>query len=137
MSTYESPIKSIKASQEAVFYKLSDLSQLQPVFENLKDERIKNVRIDSDSVYCDVDMFGEIGMRIVEREPSKTIKFESDKSPLKFNLWIQLVSVNEDDTRLKITLKAEIPFFMKAMLDDNIHKGLDLIATAITGINYN
>lgn len=137
MSTYESPVKSIKASQETVFSKLSDLSQLQPVFENLKDERIKNVRIDSDSVYCDVDMFGEIGMRIIEREPSKTIKFESDKSPLKFNLWIQLVGVSDNDTRLKITLKADIPFFMKAMLDDNIDKGLDLIATAITGINYN
>lgn len=137
MSTYESPVKSIKASQETVFSKLSDLSQLQPVFENLKDERIKNVRIDSDSVYCDVDMFGEIGMRIIEREPSKTIKFESDKSPLKFNLWIQLVGVSDNDTRLKITLKADIPFFMKAMLDDNINKGLDLIATAITGINYN
>lgn len=93
--------------------------------------------MDSDSVYCDVDMFGEIGMRIIEREPSKTIKFESDKSPLKFNLWIQLVGVNDNDTRLKITLKADIPFFMKAMLDDNINKGLDLIATAITGINYN
>lgn len=137
MSTYESPVKSIKASQETVFSKLSDLSQLQPVFENLKDERIKNVRMDSDSVYCDVDMFGEIGMRIIEREPSKTIKFESDKSPLKFNLWIQLVGVSDNDTRLKITLKADIPFFMKAMLDDNINKGLDLIATAITGIDYN
>lgn len=131
METYESPVKSISASQEEAFARLSDLSSLSGIFDRLQDDRIKNVRTDSDSVYCTVDPFGEIGLRIIEREPCKTIKFESDKSPLSFNMWIQLVGVNDEDTRMKMTLKADIPFFMKAMIGDNIKKGLDILASAL------
>ena len=106
METYESPVKSIAASQEEAFARLSDLSSLS-------------------------------GLRIIEREPCKTIKFESDKSPLSFNMWIQLVGVNDEDTRMKMTLKADIPFFMKAMIGDNIKKGLDILASALAAACQN
>lgn len=136
MGKYESPIKSIAAPAAAIFAKLSDMEQLRPVFDNVKDERIKGVRIDRDSIYCEVEQFGEIGMRIIETEPCKTIKFESDKSPLPFNAWIQLVEVSETDTRMKLTLKADIPIFLKPMLGNKVEQGLDLLANALASINY-
>ncbi len=135
MEKYESSIKSIAAKQETVFAKLSDLSKLKSVFENINDERVKDIRVQTDSIYCTMSPFGEIGMRIVDLEPSKTIKFESDKSPLAFNLWIQLVGV-EDTTRMKLTIKADIPIFIKGMIGDTIDMGIEMLAGMIASLEY-
>jgi len=75
MTTYESQIKSINASAEAIFNKLSDLEKLRPIVEQVHDDRIKDINITSDSIYCTIDPVGEIGVKMIETEAFKTIKF--------------------------------------------------------------
>ncbi|MBP6610320.1 MAG: SRPBCC family protein, partial [Paludibacter sp.] len=75
-----------------------------------------------------VDGFGKMGFRIIEREPFKTIKLESENAPVSINLWIQLKPVADDDTKMKLTLKAELPTMIKMMVGSKLQDGLNSIA---------
>jgi len=54
-----------------------------------------------------------------------------DGAPLDFNLWIQLKQVAPYDTRMKITVKAELNMMMKMLLKDKLQKGIDAMADQI------
>ena len=54
-----------------------------------------------------------------------------DGGPLDFNLWIQLKQVAPYDTRMKITVKAELNMMMKMLLKDKLQKGIDAMADQI------
>lgn len=132
MTTYESEIKTISSSEEMVFDILSDLNNLERLTQNpaLKD-KLKDIKYDTDSCSFTVEGFGTVGFRIVEREPNKTIKLESEHAPMHVNVWIQLKQVEENDTRMKLTLKADIPTMIKMMVDKKLKEGINAIAEAI------
>ena len=136
MTTYESQIKSINASAEAIFNKLSDLEKLRPIVEQVHDDRIKDINITSDSIYFRIDPVGEIGVKMIETEAFKTIKFASEKSPIEFNMWIQLVEKSENDTRMKLTIKADVPLMFKMMLNEPLSKGIDILAENLSKLPY-
>jgi hypothetical protein len=77
-----------------------------------------------------------LGLKLIEKEPFKTLKFESDKSPIGFNFWIQLVEKEPGDTKIRLTLKADIPFMIKMMLKDKLEQGIEMAAEALTKIEY-
>lgn len=142
MSDYQSSVKHIAAPAEKVFAKLSDLSKLQPVIDKYKERmpedkvKVKDITLNTDSVYVTVDPVGQVGLKIIETEPFKTIKFAADQSPVDFNFWIQLVEKDPGDTKLRLTLRADIPFFMKPMIGGKIEQGMEMIAEALTKIEY-
>lgn len=137
MTTYESEIKTISQPHELVFNTLSDLKNLQNVsntdLEGRKkaEEYLKDIEFDSDSLKFTVTGIGKVGFRIIEREPFKTIKLEAENSPISANGWIQLVSVSENETKMKLTIKAELPMMIKMMVDSKLKKGVNAIADAI------
>ena len=92
---------------------------------------LKDVEFDEDSCRFTVEGIGRIGFRIIEREPFKTIKLEAENSPVAVNGWIQLVQVSETDTRMKLTLKADIPTMIKVMVDSKLKKGINTIADTL------
>ncbi len=142
MSDYQSSVKHIAAPSERVFSKLTDLSQLQPVIDKYKEQmpqdkvKIKDITLNTDSVYINIDPVGQVGLKIIETEPFKTIKFAADRSPLDFNFWIQLVEKEPGDTKLRLTLRADIPFFMKPMIGGKLEQGIEMMAEALTKIEY-
>lgn len=142
MTTYQSSVKHIAAPAERVFNKLSNLRQLEPFVEKLKEQvpddkvRIKDVVVNDDSIYFCIEPMGTLGLKLIEKEPFKTLKFESDKSPIGFNFWIQLVEKEPGDTKIRLTLKADIPFMIKMMLKDKLEQGIEMAAEALTKIEY-
>jgi len=132
MTTYESDIKTISSSEEMVFGILSDLNNLEKLTENqLLHDKLKNIKFDTDSCSFEVEGIGTVGFRIIEREPCSTIKFESEHAPVHVNVWIQLKQSAENDTRMKLTLKADIPAMIKMMVDKKLKEGINAIAEAI------
>lgn len=137
MTTYESDIKTISSSEEVVFNQLSDLNNLKRLQEldlganSEYADKLKDMEFDADSVFFSVDGFGKVGMRIIEREPFKTIKFQSENVPMSANVWIQLKQVAENETKMKLTLKAEIPMMIKMMVDKKLKEGINTIADVI------
>lgn len=92
MTKFESSVKVIPYSQERVYEKLADLSNLQAIKDRLPEDKVKNMSFDTDTLSFNVDPVGQLTLRIIEREPSKCIKFETTNSPLPlicgFSLWL-------------------------------------------------
>lgn len=136
MATFESPVKTIAASQEAVYTKFSNLTNLAAIKDRIPQDKIKDFEFDNDSVCFSVSPIGTLGMRIIERDPMKTIKFQSEKSPIQFNLWIQLISTGPYETKVKLTLKAELSMFIKPMVSKPLQDALNKMADMMTMLPY-
>ena len=148
-STFESNIKQSPHKQESVFNTLSDLNNLQVIkdrFAQVKDqipedkrkemEKLKDLRFDSDSITINAPMVGDLKMRIIDRDFPKTIKFETENSPIPFNFWIQLLPTGEFSCKMKLTIKAELNMFIKGMVKKPLQEGIEKIADALAMIPY-
>lgn len=136
MTKFESSVKTISASQEAVYEKLSDLNNLEKFKDSIPEDKVKNLSFDSESLSIDVAPVGQITLKIVEKEPCKCIKFATTTSPLPFNLWIQLVPVDENECKMKLTIGLEINPFMKGMIQKPLQEGLEKMAETLALIRY-
>ena len=129
MTTYESDIKTISSNEEVVFNKLSDLNIIKELQNKSPEtDKIKDLTYDTDSCSFAVEGIGKIGFRIVEREPFKTIKLNSENAPVQLNVWVQLKKIDEDNTAMKLTLKADLPMMIKMMVDKKLKEGINKVA---------
>lgn len=136
MTSFESNIKTIPYSQDTVYSKLSDLSNLESVKDRIPQDKIKDFRFDTDSISFSISPVGNVCLRIIEREPSKLVKFETANSPVPFNMWIQLVALDGENCKMKITVKAELNPFIKGMVSKPLQEGLEKMADMISQIPY-
>ena len=123
MANFESSVKVIPYSQERVYAKLSDLSNLESVKDRLPEDKVQDLSFDSDILSFNVSPVGQITLQIVERDPCKCIKLATTNSPLPFNMWIQLVETAEEECKIKLTIGMDINPFMKAMVQKPLQDG--------------
>jgi len=136
MTDFTSDITPIPHSQERVFTVLSNLNNIGTFQKNLSSLHIKDLTFDTDSCRFTANGVGTIALRITEREPSKTIKFVSETSPVPFTCWIQLVESGPNITQLKLTLRADIPFLLKPMVSKPLENGIKKAAEALANLPY-
>ena len=136
MSKFESSIRQIDYPQQIVFQGLSNLDNLSKVQDRIPEDKAKDLSFDNDSVSINVPPVGKVTLRIVEREEPKTIKFETVESPLPFNFWIQLLPVAETSCKMKLTIKADLNPFIKAMVSSHLQDGIEKIADVLQMIKY-
>jgi uncharacterized membrane protein len=134
---YESKIESIPAPVAQIYPVLSNLSNLERVREMIPSDKVTELEISPDVVKMKVDGLAQkIAIRIVERIENDTIKFGLDNIPMEANFWIQLKEVAPTDTRVKLTVKADIPIFFRMMVEKKLQKGLDDAAKMLTQFPY-
>ena len=148
-----SSVKNISAPVERVYATLSNLENLRPLIERAQNdevlrekmrqagqgnalEQLRDIEITADSIAIPTPMFGTISMHIIEREEGKCIKFETPQAPVKAKLWIQTLPVSSDQSKMKLTIDADIPFILKAMVGSKLKDGVEKIADALAMINY-
>lgn len=136
MSKFESSVKQIPYSQEAVYRNISDLTNLERVRDRIPADKVQDFTFTRDSVSVNAPMVGQIAVQVVEREEPKCVKFGSQQSPVPFNVWIQVLPVDEQTSKMKLTVDADIPFFMKGMISGPLQEGLEKIADALSKIPY-
>lgn len=136
MTEFVSGVKKIPYNEDIVFAMLSDLSNLERLRHRLPEDKLKEFEFDSDSCSFSVDPVGKITFQIVEREPNKTIKFTTTNSPVPLFLWIQLKQVEENDTCLKLTVRADLNPFLKPMVSKPLQNALDKMSDVIAQIPY-
>lgn len=138
---FESNVKHVPYSQERVYNKLSDLNNLEGVRERLDmvkdklDGKLEDMSFDRDSITLKVQGIS-LTLRIIEREPLKCIKFEGDKSPIPLNLWIQILPVTQEEAKMKVTVRAEVNMFMKAMVSKPLQEGVEKLADMLAMLPY-
>ena len=144
----ESAVKAVPHSQRAVYDTLSDLTHLKSLkdripagstgnaeMDEVKD-KLQDLSFDKDSMSINISPVGNVSMRIVDREAPKMIKFESEKSPLKFKFWIQMLPVEATTSKLRLTIDADVPFFAKGMVEKPLQEALEKIADMMAMIPY-
>jgi hypothetical protein len=136
MSKYVSNVKEIPYAQESVYRNLSDLSNLERVRDRVPEDKVSEFNFDADSVSVNVSPVGTIKLHIVEREEPKCVKFETMQSPIPFKMWIQILPVTESSSKIKITVDADVPFMLKAMVNGPLQDGVEKIADALAMIQY-
>ena len=136
MSKYESSVKQVPYPQEAVYRNISDLSNQERVRDRVPTDKIQEFSFDRDTVSVNVPPVGQISLRIIEREEPKCVKFEAVQSPMPFNLWVQILPVDEQNSKMKVTVKADIPIMLKALVSGPLQDGVDKVADALSQIPY-
>jgi len=134
---YESKISSSKASSEAIFRALSDFRNLERVRPMIPQDKVQEMECQEELVRFKVDGLGQkIGVRIVDKEMENFVKYGLENAPVDGNIWIQMKEVAPGDTRIKLTLKAELPMMFKMMLDKKIQEGLDQAADMLAQMPF-
>lgn len=136
MAKFESSIREIPHPQQTVYDTLSDLSHLSRIKDRLPQDKIQNLTFDRDTLSVNVSPVGDIAFSIVDREEPKCIKFETLKSPVPLNFWIQLLPVTSTTCKMRLTIKADIPFMLKGMVTKPLTEGIEKIADALQAIDY-
>jgi len=159
MAEYKSEVKKIFYPVERVYDRLSDLNNLAVIQQNLDNpmirekmleqagdkaspeqldsvlEKLRELKFDSDSVSGSSPV-GNITLRIIEREANKTIKFALEGAPIQANMWIQLLPASDTECAMKLTVKADLNFFIKQVIGNKLQQGVDGLAQMLAGIPY-
>ena len=135
-SKFESSVKQIPYSQQAVYNNISDLRNLDKVKDRIPEDKINDFTFDEDTVGLNVQPVGELKLRICEREEPKCVKFETVQSPVPFNVWIQVLPVDEQNSKMKVTVKADLNPFIKSIVEKPLQEAVEKIADALALVQY-
>ena len=134
---YESKICSIPNDAHTVYSVLGNLRNLERVKDMIPKDKVQEIEIMDDAIRMKVDGLGQkFTIRIVDRIEDDTLKFGFDNLPISLNFWIQLKQVTPLDTRIRLTLKADIPFMFRMMIEKQLQQGLDQAAEMLTQFPY-
>lgn len=137
MDKYESKISSAPCPASQIYRVLSDMKNIEKVRDLIPQDKIQEMETDTDFVRMKVDGLGQkITIAIVDRIENDTIKFGAEGIPMDANFWIQLKEVNPTDTRIKLTVKADIPMMFKFMIEKKLQQGLDQAADMLAQFPY-
>lgn len=136
MADFTSEIKTIPHSDALIYTVLSDLNNLELIKQKIPDDKIKGFTFDQDSCTMDVPPIGKVKFVIINREPNSCIKFEAEQLPVDINLWIQLKASQANETKMKLTVKADLNPFLKPMVSKPLQQGIDKIADMLASLPY-
>lgn len=148
MSTtkYVSDIKVINNNQEVIFNYLSNFENLSKyvneglltkMTEQIPQIKISNFESDADSCRFQIAGMGLAEIRIIDREPHKTIKINSSGGmPVGITFWIQLLPVSAYETKLRLTLDADMSMMIKMMVNKKLEEGINRLADMLAALPY-
>lgn len=143
---YVSDVKIIRNNEEIIFNYLSNFENLskyinegllEKMSEQIPQIKISNFESDADSCRFQISGMGLAEIRIIEREPFKTIKISSSGSlPVSIVFWIQLLSVDAYETKLRLTLDADMNMMIKMMVNKKLEEGINRFADMLAALPY-
>lgn len=146
VNKYVSEVKTIDHNQQVVFNYLSNFENLstylnsgliEKITEKVPQIKITDFESDQDSCKFNITGIGLAEIKIVNREPFKTIKVESSGGlPLSFTFWIQLVPIDEYKTKIRLTLHAEMSMMIKMMAGNKLEEGINQLAETLSKLPY-
>jgi len=136
MTDFISDIKTIPYENGIVYEALSDLNNLEKVRNRIPSDKIGDFTFDDNYCSFSIQPVGKIHFSIVDREPLKTIKFAVDRSLVDATMWIQLKNTGERETKMKLTIRADLNPFIKPMISKPLQDGINQIADMLAKIPY-
>ena len=130
----ESRIGEIKESDEKIFQYLSNFNHFKSL---IPADKIKDFKSSWDTCSFTVEGIGELGLRIIEKDPNKLIKISSDETtPFEFLMWIQIKELSKDESRMRITVEVKINPMMATMVKTPLKTFVDTLIDQAEKISY-
>jgi carbon monoxide dehydrogenase subunit G len=130
----ESKIGKINGSAERAFNFLSNFNNFSRL---VPPEKVKNWKATEDTCHFTVDGVGNAGLQIIEKEPYSLIKISGEKgSKINFTFWIQLKEPELNDTRIKLTIKADLNPMLKMMASKPLQNFVDTLVDQLEKIPF-
>ena len=146
LNKYVSEVKLVNHNQQVVFNYLANFENLstylnsgliEKITEKIPQIKITNFQSNQDSCKFNITGLGVAEIKIVNREPFKSIKVESSGGlPLSFIFWIQLIPVDQFQTKLRLTLHAEMSMMIKMMAGSKLGEGINQLADTLSKLPY-
>lgn len=153
LAKYESEVKIVPQSQSVVYSRFDDLNSLSAIKDRLSDPTVQQklseqvpadkldelrkyaqgLSFEADAIHIASPM-GNITLRVVEREAPKCIKFASEGSPVQLYVWIQLLPHGAYESKLRVTVGAEVNFFMKGMVAKPLQQAADGLSNMLSAL---
>ncbi|MFV0346176.1 MAG: hypothetical protein ACK5IQ_08020 [Bacteroidales bacterium] len=143
---YVSKTKTINSNIDKVYTHLSNLENLSKYFseevidkinQEVPQVQITDVRSDYDSIRINITGIGETGLNVVERESPKLIKLATAENfPLPIAVWIQLLSVSEQQSKMRLTVHMSMNLMAKMTIGKKMKKGVDKMAETLSMMPY-
>ena len=135
MEKIHSSEKEITAPQRVVFDVLSNVDNLTRLKERIPEDQLKDIVIGEDSISYKSPM-GMVTLKLVEKEPNKTIKYSTVQSPLPFDMWVQLLPITGSQCKMRVTVGLNMNSFMMAMVKKPLTDAVEKIAGLLAQIPY-
>jgi hypothetical protein len=146
VSKYISDVRIIPHHIEVIFNYLSNFDNLakymsedllSAVTEQIPQVTIRNFQSDRDSCRFEIGGIGHAVLKIAERTPFTTIKIEGQGGlPVELKFWIQLLPLEENETKLRLTLHADMGMMIKMMVGNKLEKGIEQLAGVLAMLPY-
>ncbi|MFW6259668.1 MAG: hypothetical protein ACOC1R_01915, partial [Tangfeifania sp.] len=146
MEKYISDVKLIDHNQQIVFEHLANFENLaeylnsgliEKITKQVPQVKITDFKSDRDSCKFNITGMGVAKIQIVNREPFKTIKVESSGGlPLNFTFWVQLLPVTPQQTKMRLTLHADMNMMIKMMAGNRLQDGVNQLAETLSKLPY-
>ena len=135
MEQIHSSEKEITAPQRVVFDVLSNVDNLTRLKERIPEDQLKDIVIGEDSISYKSPM-GMVTLKLLEKEPNKTIKYSTVQSPLPFDMWVQLLPITGSQCKMRVTVGLNMNSFMMAMVKKPLTDAVEKIAGLLAQIPY-
>ncbi|MGC9342298.1 MAG: SRPBCC family protein [Bacteroidales bacterium] len=133
MGKIESKITKSEHSDEKLYAFVTDFNNFESL---IPEDKVKNWQSDGESCSFTIDGIGNAGLKITEKEPNKMVKISSEgSSPVNFLMWIQLKQVDENDTRIKITIDPQVNMMMMSMVKKPLKEFVDMLAERMSTLS--
>jgi carbon monoxide dehydrogenase subunit G len=146
MEKYISDVKLIDHNQQIVYEYLANFENLskylnsgliEKITKQVPQVKITDFESDRDSCKFNITGMGVAKIRIVNREPFKTVKVESSGGlPLSFTFWIQLLPLTPQQTKMRLTLHADMNMMIKMMAGNRLQEGINQLAETLSKLPY-
>ncbi len=129
LSKFESRVGKINGDSQAVYAFLNDMRNFK---QFLPEGKVNNWLAEKDSCSFEVSPVGKASLKIIEAEPYKFVKYEGrGLNNTNFYLWVQLKQLSDVDTRVKITIKADLNPMLKMMASGPLKDFLDKLISGM------
>lgn len=145
MTTVKSDKRTIQASAEKVYDKLSNLDNLKPLLENLPEDKIpadkmemfRNLKITSDTISFPAAPVGEITLRVTDRLPYSLIRLQGEGTPVALDMQLEIDPLGADECQVQVSINLDIPIMLRPMVSGPLKKVVDQFSQVLGAIPFN
>ena len=131
----ESRIGKSASTDRQIYDFITDFNNFRDL---LPEDKVTGWESSADRCSFHVDPVGRTGLQIVQKEPHSLVKIASipEFSSYQFTIWIQLKQLEEDDTRVKITIEPQVNAMLLPMIKSPLKKFADSLVDKIETFRF-